>query len=70
MTTAATLPRLSRTDRALGIISRAECIPLDDGTWKVRDSLTGSGHWHIATVTSCDCYAAQRGNVWVSGVTL
>ena len=61
MTTAATLPRLNGTERALGIITRAECIPLDDDTWKVRDTATGSGRWHIATSTSCDCRDARIG---------
>ena len=40
MTTAAILPRQAK---AIGIITRAECIPLDDDTWKVRDTATGSG---------------------------
>lgn len=61
--TAATLPqRLDRTARALGIIERAECVPQDDGRWLVRDTATGSGRWHLATPTSCDCYDASKGH--------
>jgi hypothetical protein len=57
-----TLPRLDRTTRAAGIISRQECVPQEDGTWLVRDTATGSGVWHLATPTSCDCYDASRGH--------
>jgi len=58
----ATAPSLTRESRAAGILSRAECIPLDDSTWSVRDTLTGSGKAHRTTRTSCDCYDAQRGH--------
>ena len=57
----ATVARPTRTDKAAGIITRHEAIPLDDGTWHVRDTLTGSGQWHTATARSCDCYDARRG---------
>jgi hypothetical protein len=48
---------LTRSDRALGITQRHEAIPLDDfaGWWQVRDTITGSGRLHIATVSECDC---------------
>lgn len=58
----ATAPSLTRTDRAAGIIVTQECIPQDDGRWVVRDTLTGSGLPHIATLHTCDCRDAQRGN--------
>ncbi len=53
--TAATLPRIDRSTKAAGIVERHECIPLDNGSWEVRDTATGSGKVHIATSTSCDC---------------
>ncbi len=61
MAQAATVARPTRTDKAIGILERHEAIPLDDSTWKVRDIQTGSGRWHTATSTSCDCYDARRG---------
>ena len=57
----ATVARPTRTDKAIGIITRAECIPLDDDTWKVRDTATRSGRWHITTSTNCDCRDARKG---------
>ncbi len=52
MATTATLPRLSRTDRALGIAQRHEAIPLETlpGHYSVRDTLTGSGKVHVMAV--------------------
>ncbi len=36
---------------------RHECTPLDDypGYYSVRDTLTGSGRFHIAMLLECDC---------------
>lgn len=55
--TAATLPRLDRQTRALGIISRQEVIPVDtmDGWYQVRDTGTGSGKVYLTSVDSCSC---------------
>jgi hypothetical protein len=54
-----------RAVRAQGIIERSEVIPCDDlpGWWQVRDSISGSGSWHLATSSRCDCYDAGKGNV-------
>ncbi len=57
----ATAAIVTRSDRAAGIVERHECIPLDDGTFQVRDTRTGSGQWHIATVDACDCYDSRKG---------
>jgi hypothetical protein len=58
----ATVPRLDRTARALGIVERAELAPVPHmpGLFEVRDTLTGSGLPHIASVCHCDCFDAQR----------
>lgn len=58
------LQRVTRDERAFGIVSRQECIPVEtvDGLFQVRDTATGSGTWHLATATSCDCYDASRGH--------
>ncbi len=46
-----------RQAKALGIAQRHECIPLDDypGYYGVRDTLTGSGKFHITTWLECSC---------------
>jgi hypothetical protein len=48
---------LTRSDRALGITQRDECIPVDDlpGFFTVRDTTTGSGKTYIASSTGCTC---------------
>ena len=53
----ASIARPTRTDKAIGITLRQECTPLDDypGYYSVRDTLTGSGRFHIATLLECDC---------------
>lgn len=51
---------LTRTERAAGIVTRQECEPLEDGSWRVRDTGTGSGEGHIATVRGCDCWDYRR----------
>ena len=53
----AATPILTRSDKAHGIVDRHEAIPLDDypGYYSVRDTLTGSGKIHFATVLECDC---------------
>ncbi len=53
----ATAPIVTRQDKAIGIAQRHECTPLDDypGYYSVRDTLTGSGRFHIATLLECDC---------------
>ncbi len=53
----ATAPIVTRQEKALGITQRHECTPLDDypGYYSVRDTLTGSGRSHIATLLECDC---------------
>jgi hypothetical protein len=58
----ATVARPTRSDKALGILERHEVIPANDmpGWWHVRDSLTGSGKWYLATAAHCNCYDAQR----------
>jgi hypothetical protein len=55
-------PRIDRATRAAGILERHECVPQEDGKWLVRDTATGSGRWHLATPTSCDCYDASSGH--------
>ena len=52
-----------RTERAAGIVERHEVIPVDDlaGWYQVRDTVTGSGVWHLATSDRCDCRDALRG---------
>jgi hypothetical protein len=51
-----------RTIKAASIVAAQECIPVDDmpGWFQVRDVLTGSGAWHLATVSSCDCRDALK----------
>jgi hypothetical protein len=50
-----------RVTKALGICDRQECELLDNGLWRVRDTQTGSGRWHIADSNSCDCYDSTKG---------
>lgn len=62
----ATAPIVTRSEKASGIIARHEAAPLfhRPGAYVVRDTLTGSGRDHIATVDACDCRDHQhRGNV-------
>lgn len=51
-----------RAAKAATIIARQECIPVDDipGFFQVRDSVSGSGEWHLASISSCDCRDALR----------
>jgi hypothetical protein len=51
-----------RVSKAAGIITRQECIPVDNlaGWFQVRDSVSGSGEWHLATVDRCDCRDALK----------
>jgi hypothetical protein len=44
-----------RASKALGIVTRQECEPLDVGGWRVRDTGTGSGTWHQTTTSTCSC---------------
>ncbi len=63
--TNATVPRTDRTTRAAGIVTRHEVTPVDDmpGLYRVRDTQTGSGMVHIASMHRCDCAdARQRGS--------
>lgn len=50
-----------RATKALGIVSRQECELQDNGTWKVRDTQTGSGQAHFVTSETCDCYDSRKG---------
>jgi hypothetical protein len=54
-----------RTVRAAGIVQRSEVIPVEDipGLFQVRDSVSGSGEWHLATASTCDCYDAGKGHI-------
>jgi hypothetical protein len=53
----ATLPRLDRTARGAGIVTRHDVIPVDsmDGFYQVRDTATGSGKVYLASIDSCSC---------------
>lgn len=44
-----------RTAKALTIVARQDCEPLDNGGWIVRDVATGSGAPHIVAGGHCDC---------------
>lgn len=46
---------LTRSDRAVGIVTRQECELLDNGAWRVRDTATGSGRWHTVFQGHCTC---------------
>lgn len=48
---------LTRSDRAVGIVTRQECIPCEDhpGFFQVRDTETGSGTTYIAAAHRCTC---------------
>ncbi len=61
MTTAILQDR--RTAKAAGIVGRQEVIPVEDlaGWFQVRNTVTGSGAWHLATSDRCDCRDALRG---------
>lgn len=48
-------PSLTRTERAAGICERAELELQDNGTWRVRDTATGSGRWHTVFAGHCTC---------------
>jgi hypothetical protein len=58
-------PRLDRTARAAGIVSRREVTPVDDmpGLFHVRDTATGSGTVHIASAQRCDCMDGRRAHL-------
>ncbi len=55
------VPMVTRAGRAAGILERQELEPLDNGKWRVRDTDTGSGIWHITDTDRCDCYDSIRG---------
>ena len=59
----ATLPRVSPTDHALGIVPQHAVIPVDDhpGYFYVTDTANGPPQTYIATSLECNCadYAAR-----------
>lgn len=48
-----------RSIRATGIVQRGDVIEVRPHVWRVRDQ-AGSGQWHYATKTTCDCIDFAR----------
>jgi hypothetical protein len=53
-------PRIDRQTKAAQIASRGDIHESRPGIFRVRDVVTGSGHWHITTATSCSCTDFSR----------
>lgn len=50
----------SRSIRAAGIVQSGNIIEVRPGIFHVRDTVSGSGQWHLTSEHGCGCRDAQR----------
>lgn len=56
--TAAPLDR--RSIRAMAIVQAGDIVEVRPGIWHVRDTVSGSGQWHLVAGNACGCHDFRR----------